>query len=311
MSFQREVRSALRSCIRASRFFSLVGATLVVALPSTQGRPQGSPLQSPPLPDSCLKESGASTQIRSLLQTLETHPTAEAYNTVGALWARDRKYDCAIAAFDAALRLDPTVWERTLQQGPGAHLESELQQAVTELRLAVKEKPGSFAAHNALGRALRSLGQLAEATEEFKKALGLNPRFVDASLNLADIALDQKRYVAAAYYVQQALAKSPPQPFSDRLEMDLALAYSGNQEYEKSAGVFQEAGRRPSGLERVAFRSRQHLRPLQRMGSGGCGIQTGSAARPEKRCRAAVDGKGLHQPQSGQRDLALFARLRP
>ena len=281
MSFQREVRRALRFGTRASRFFSaqptqrgkattkssffaslritchpdrsegsaflhapllprslrwaLIGATLVVALASTQARPQG-----PPLPDSCLKEPGASTQIRNFLQTLETHPSAEAFNTVGALWAQDRKYDCAIAAFDAALRLDPTVWDARYNKGLALVSVQNYEQAVKELHQAVKEKPGSFAAHNALGRALRSLGQPAEATDEFKKALGLNPRFVDASLNLADIALDQKRYVAAAYYVQQALSKSPPQPFSDRLEMDLAMAYSGNQEYEKAAGVFKK-----------------------------------------------------------------------
>jgi Flp pilus assembly protein TadD len=116
----------------------------------------------------------------------------------------------------------------------------EYERAVKELQVAVKEKPGSFAAHTALGVAYRLRGQLSAATEEFKSALGLNPRCADASLNLADIALDEKRYVAATNYVQQALAKSPPPPFAEPLEMDLGVAYFQNREYEKAAGVFKK-----------------------------------------------------------------------
>ena len=238
MIFEREARRGFRFFARASRFVYgaiVVGTTLVAALPSMHGRPQASPL-----PDSCLKEPGASTQIRNILQSLESHPAAQAFNTVGALWAQEKRFDCAIAAFDAALRLDPSIWDARYNKGLASISSHNFDAAAQELQVAVKDRPGAFAAHNALGIAYRSLGKLSEATEEFKKALALNPGFVDASLNLADIALEQKREVAAIYYLQQALAKSPPQPFAERLEMELGAAYFQNREYEKAAGVFKK-----------------------------------------------------------------------
>ncbi|MGD0126194.1 MAG: tetratricopeptide repeat protein [Terriglobia bacterium] len=116
----------------------------------------------------------------------------------------------------------------------------KFEQAATELQIAAKDRPGAFAAHNALGIAYRSLGNPGEAAEEFKKTLALNPGFVDASLNLADLALEQKREVAAISYLQQALAKAPPQPFAERLQVELGAAYFQNRDYEKAAGVVKK-----------------------------------------------------------------------
>jgi hypothetical protein len=58
-------------------FALIIGAVLVIS--PTRGWPQGALL-----PDSCLKAASASTRIGNLVESLSSHPTAEAFNTVGA-----------------------------------------------------------------------------------------------------------------------------------------------------------------------------------------------------------------------------------
>src|SRR5439155_1561116 len=80
-------------------------------------------------------------------------------------------------------------WDARYNLGLALISRQDYNRAVRELHAAVKTKPESFAAHNALGLASRSLGQLDAAADEFKESLRLNPGFADASLNLADLTL--------------------------------------------------------------------------------------------------------------------------
>ncbi|PYV21271.1 MAG: hypothetical protein DMG24_20125 [Acidobacteria bacterium] len=221
----------------------LVACLLLLGLLVTNLTPAADEgLQAPAarLPQSCEQTGATSGQVSALLQTLSTHPSAEGYNTLGALYAQRKQLDCAIAAFDQALQLDSGSWDARYNLGLALISRQDYTRAVRELQAAVKTKPESFAARNALGVAYRSLGQLDAAVKEFKEALRLNPRFADASLNLADATLDQKRYAAAIYYLEQALANSPPPPFAERLQTDLAVAYSENGDYDRAAEVFKK-----------------------------------------------------------------------
>src|SRR6516225_5695548 len=42
---------------------------------------------------------------------LSSHPSAEAYNQLGAYFGKEDRYDCAVAAFRAALQLDSKSWQ--------------------------------------------------------------------------------------------------------------------------------------------------------------------------------------------------------
>src|SRR5439155_4969555 len=213
---------------------------LVVSLKPAVSAGEGLQARTAGLPESCEPAGQTSGQVSTVLQTLSSRPSAEGYNALGALYAQRKLTDCAIAAFDKALLLDRGSWDARYNLGLALISRQDYHRAVKELQAAVKSKPESFAAHNALGVANRSLGQLDAAADEFKEALRLNPGFADASLNLADLTLDQKRYIAAIYYLERALAQPPPPQFVERLQTDLAVAYSENGDYDRAAEVFKK-----------------------------------------------------------------------
>jgi hypothetical protein len=67
-------------------------------------------------PNAC--RDSQTDQIRTLWQALEGHPTAGAYNTVGALYAAADRVDCAIPSFKSALQLDRHNWESWIARMP-------------------------------------------------------------------------------------------------------------------------------------------------------------------------------------------------
>ncbi len=46
-----------------------------------------------------------------LEQAIKSHPSAGAYDAMGAYFGQQQKLSCAIAAFGSALRLEPNSWE--------------------------------------------------------------------------------------------------------------------------------------------------------------------------------------------------------
>ena len=238
---QRVGRQDVRVTALARRF-SWVGLTSIflacfLAFVRAKANPQALITR---LPERCWEAGKTSARTNEMLEALARNPSANMYNTLGTLFAQDKVTDCAIDAFEMALRLDPDAWEARYNLGLALISHQDYERAVEELQLAVKANPGSFDAHNALGVANRALGKFATATVEFERTLSLNPRFADASLNLADVDIEEKRYVAAISCLKQALANSPSRQSAVSLERDLGVAYFQNQEYEKAAAVFKK-----------------------------------------------------------------------
>src|SRR6266849_5981906 len=46
-----------------------------------------------------------------LEQTIKVHPSAGAYDALGAYFGQRQKISCAISAFESAVQLDPNSWE--------------------------------------------------------------------------------------------------------------------------------------------------------------------------------------------------------
>jgi len=111
------------------------------------------------------------------------------------LFAQRSNFSCAIPAFETAIRLDPNAAQARFNLAVAVRM-GKKEQGVDNSRLLISQQPYSFVAHKALGLVLDDLGDLAEAAEEFKAALTMNPRFALAASNLAHLLHGQKRYQA-------------------------------------------------------------------------------------------------------------------
>src|SRR5438876_4290551 len=90
-----------------------------------------------------------------LEHAIQTAPSANAYNALGAWFAQRHQFACAIPAFDKALQLSPNSWDTHFNLGLALMENNEHEHAVSEFRLAVKLRPDSARARSALGAALQ------------------------------------------------------------------------------------------------------------------------------------------------------------
>jgi putative PEP-CTERM system TPR-repeat lipoprotein len=156
-----------------------------------------------------------------LERVLATHPSADAYDAMGAYFGQRQQLGCAIAAFEAAVHQDPNSWEARFNLSLALLQKHEPANAARELRVAVRLKPDNVLGHIALGEALGELEQNDAAVEQFKLALNADPKSVPALDGLAKALIAQRRYSAAIAYLKDA-------PADPMLQDDLAVAYSSS-----------------------------------------------------------------------------------
>src|ERR1700730_8683991 len=153
-----------------------------------------------------------------LEQAITVHPSAEAYDALGAYFGQQQKISCAISAFESAVHLDPNSWEAHFNLSLALLQSNQPARAARELRVAIRLQPENSLSHIALGVALSQLNQDDAAIDEFKLALNTDPKSVPALDGMAKSLIAQKRYSAAIAYLKDA----PPVAI---LQNDLAVAY--------------------------------------------------------------------------------------
>src|SRR5208282_870119 len=84
-------------------FFAMTQASAVQAHESGSREPQA-------LPASCQDLRKSNQRVRELLADVERHATTDAYNALGVVYAEGSKLNCAVSAFEEALRLDDQDW---------------------------------------------------------------------------------------------------------------------------------------------------------------------------------------------------------
>ena len=108
------MKPTLRDVSQALRYWPVIMTVALFAAiakplsPQTRKAAAGEAL---PLPVACQNLARSSRRIADLLTTVAGNPTAEAYNTLGALFAQQSKLECAIPAFEQALDLGVIVRE--------------------------------------------------------------------------------------------------------------------------------------------------------------------------------------------------------
>jgi len=161
------------------------------------------------LPDTC-KPPAAVTHAPA-----GTSP-ARVFDAVGVWFAQKGDFNCSVAAFKQALRLEPHLAEAHFDLGLVRQSQHQLPAAINEFRLALRDDPALLQAGCALGS---SLSEPAEAEAEFRKALAKDPQLVCALDGVAQLLVKQRRYDAAIDYWRHALRVQP-----DAADLQLALA---------------------------------------------------------------------------------------
>ena len=156
-----------------------------------------------------------------LEKAIKAHPSAGAYDALGAYFGQRQKISCAISAFESAVHLDPNSWEARFNLALALLQSNQPTRAARELRLAIHSQPENPLGHIALGVALSQLNHDDAAIDEFKIALSKDSKSVPALDGLAKSFIAQKRYSAAIAYLKEA-------PRVAMLQNDLAIAYSKN-----------------------------------------------------------------------------------
>ena len=149
------------------------------------------------------------------------------------------EWAAAIAAYHEAIRLDPQnayAWEELAwalnSKDPPEPVEAE-RAALEALRL----DPTYVYNYYQLGWALETQGRYDEAIAAFEQALRINPTFLDGSHGLAHVYLAQGEYgkALARFEAEREIQESP------RLLLDIAAAYAGLGDSEKTLATLEDA----------------------------------------------------------------------
>ena len=274
--------NACAACLMLSVVFTLVNTKTLCsaqtkASASTRNAPDPGPSNS--LPKQCLTPKSGPEQISMLLETVRDHPTAGAYNTLGALFAAAGQVNCAIAAFQISLHLNARNWEAHYNLALALLSSGDPAGAATELRAAIREKPDSATSHFALGTLLYNQKKLTPAAAEFDAVLKIDPNFPSAAINLAQVLVAQGNSPAAIALLQKTLTQLPTPEQVVPLTVALGLAYSHAGQLAKAIETLQQlvaahpdsadahlglgvlqAGTQPPNLEAAIIEFREALR---------------------------------------------------
>ena len=274
--------NARAACLMLSVAVTLVNTNTpssAQSKPPADSRSATMPVPATSLPKQCLAPKNDSEQISMLLETVKDHPTAGAYNTLGALFAAAGRVNCAIPAFQISLRLDARNWEAHYNLALALVSSGDRARAASELRAAIREKPDSATSHFAFGTLLYNQKNLTPAAAEFDAVLKIDPNFPSAAISLAQVLVAQGNWPAAIALLQKTLTQSPTPEQVVPLTVALALAYSHGGQPANATETLQqlvaahpdsaeahlglgvvEAGAQPPSLEAAITEFREALR---------------------------------------------------
>lgn len=154
-----------------------------------------------------------------LQQKVAAHPSAAAYDELGAYFGQRDNFSCAIAAFQSSLKLEPRSAETRYYLALAFLANNNAQRASEELRRALKLNPDLPQGHMNLGAALNRLNQMDAAIDQFYTALQQDPKSAITLDWLTKSLISAKRFPEAI-----ALLKNGPR--TEAMQMNLVSAYS-------------------------------------------------------------------------------------
>lgn len=194
---------------------------------------------------------GAALLLSSAIESGQGY--ADAHHLLGLCYAMTEWRDEALAAFDAAIRLNPRYVEAHLNRsivlsdlGRAREAEESLAKAhelgqpdSTGFPAVIANRLANM--HAELGRAYREAGAAEKAIAEFREALTLRPAFADLRLDLARTLLEVGSH-ADAIDELEILLRSTPHWVEAMLLRGLAAYLAGD--YSGAKAVWDDASKR-------------------------------------------------------------------
>jgi tetratricopeptide (TPR) repeat protein len=147
------------------------------------------------------------------------------FNLASALDAQG-KTDEAVVQLREAVRARPSYVPARAELGQLLARQEHPDEALSELQTAVRLRPDDSVAHFRLGSVLGTLGRIRDAAAEFSEAVRLQPQNADAHYNLG-IALAQEDRVQEAAREFDATVRLRPDDVNARFNLGISLARLG------------------------------------------------------------------------------------
>jgi tetratricopeptide (TPR) repeat protein len=193
-----------------------------------------------------------SSQIYLHLMEVAPH-TARGYQLTGEVASTEGNWQVAIDAYRQALKLEPNL--------PGLHLRiatlmllhpqdpDDWKEALEELDAELKVNPGSAEAEYETAEAYRKHGELEKAEPAFRRALELQPAFVEARIGLAKVLRQQKQNQEAIAVLEPARDSKPPNAGVHFLLAQLYRDSGRTTDAQKEDDVFKQLQKAPPALQ--------------------------------------------------------------
>jgi protein O-GlcNAc transferase len=128
---------------------------------------------------------------------------------LGILSLQRGQNDVAIDLIGRALSIRPDYAEAHNNLGNAFKSHGDLVEAIAHYKRALGLKPDFAEVHNNLGTALKAQGELVRAVASYERALALKPDYAEALNNLGNALVDQLKVVDAVSCYNRALALRP------------------------------------------------------------------------------------------------------
>lgn len=162
-------------------------------------------------------EMGRSKDALEILEPLRDCGNTDVLNALGIARADAGEFDASLAAFQAALAVDPRNAQSWQNIGITWLHHGNLPQAVAafEKGLAINEElPRAW---NAYGVALQEMGKTSEALAAWQKAVAQDPQQFDALFNIGVVAAQTGRPATARKAFEQYIRTAPPGVFAKEI----------------------------------------------------------------------------------------------
>jgi tetratricopeptide (TPR) repeat protein len=191
------------------------------------------------------------TAERELKSAITLDPTyAVAHYNLGKVYQKQRKWERAIEAFEAACQKEPSNANYFYDLGEAYEEARQMDKAEGALKKASELDAALFKAHWRLGEVYKILERPKEADAALRKAIDANARFDKPFVALGHLYLDYDAAKEAAQVFSECVRANE---FSAECHNGQGLAHKDQKQFDQATGAFKKALEIESGLTHALY----------------------------------------------------------